>query len=170
MAERLPVGSARNTKSPPFASLGPPPPIPNDVANLSIDRVNGQTNGPELESNESNSLLLSNGSSTASNRSLGHSRQGYTEATMRNGNRTKESESRTENEWVEQDEPGVYITLTSLPGGLKDLKRVRFSRKRFSEKQAEQWWAENRARVYEQYNVRMVDKSSIGVGSEDLAH
>lgn len=44
------------------------------------------------------------------------------------------------------------------------------SRKRFSEKQAENWWAENRARVYEQYNVRMIDKSSVGVGSEDLAH
>lgn len=46
---------------------------------------------------------------------------------------------------------------------------VNCSRKRFSEKQAEQWWAENRGRVYEQYNVRTVDKSSIGVGSEDLA-
>lgn len=46
---------------------------------------------------------------------------------------------------------------------------VKCSRKRFSEKQAEQWWAENRARVYEQYNVRMVDKSSVGIGSEDLA-
>lgn len=44
------------------------------------------------------------------------------------------------------------------------------SRKRFTEKQAEQWWAENRARVYDQYNVRMIDKSSVGVGSEDLAH
>ena len=31
-----------------------------------------------------------------------------------------------ETEWVEQDEPGVYITLTALPGGGKDLKRVRF--------------------------------------------
>ena len=36
------------------------------------------------------------------------------------------SESRLDNEWVEQDEPGVYITLTSVPGGAKDLKRVRF--------------------------------------------
>ncbi|KAJ6692215.1 REGULATOR OF CHROMOSOME CONDENSATION [Salix purpurea] len=80
----------------------------------------------------------------------------------------KKGELRHEAEWVEQDEPGVYITLTSLPGGIKDLKRVRFSRKRFSEKQAEQWWTENRARVYEQYNVRMIDKSSVGVGSEDL--
>jgi hypothetical protein len=34
------------------------------------------------------------------------------------------------------------------------------SRKRFSEIQAEQWWADNRGRVYEQYNVRMVDKAS----------
>ena len=47
---------------------------------------------------------------------------------------------------------------------------VECSRKRFSEKQAEQWWAENRARVYEQYNACMADKSSVGVGSVDLAH
>jgi hypothetical protein len=31
-----------------------------------------------------------------------------------------------ETEWVEQDEPGVYITLVALQGGGKDLKRVRF--------------------------------------------
>ncbi|KAL8029434.1 hypothetical protein ABFX02_14G224800 [Erythranthe guttata] len=167
MAERLPVGSARNIKSPPFTPLSPP--LLNDVSNVSIDLPNGQINGQELQPYESNNLL-SNGSSTASNRSSVQSRQGsQTEAMMRNGNRTKESDSRNETEWVEQDEPGVYITLTSLSGGLKDLKRVRFSRKRFSEKQAEQWWAENRARVYQVYNIRMVDKSSVGVGSEDLS-
>lgn len=44
------------------------------------------------------------------------------------------------------------------------------SRKRFSEKQAEQWWAENRARVYEQYNVRMVERSSVGVGNDEALH
>ncbi|KAL9143215.1 hypothetical protein ABFS82_14G221500 [Erythranthe guttata] len=166
MAERLPVGSARNIKSPPFTPLSPP--LLNDVSNVSIDLPNGQINGQELQPYESNNLL-SNGSSTASNRSSVQSRQGsQTEAVMRNGNRTKESDSRNETEWVEQDEPGVYITLTSLAGGLKDLKRVRFSRKRFSEKQAEQWWAENRARVYQVYNIRMVDKSSVGVGSKDL--
>lgn len=81
----------------------------------------------------------------------------------RPGNRAvAENDHEQEIEWVEQDEPGVYITLTSLPGGGKDLKRVRFSRKRFSERQAEHWWAENRARVYEQYHVRIVDKASIG--------
>eukprot|EP00249_Psilotum_nudum_P024106 c29094_g1_i1 orf=1085-4444(-) len=65
-------------------------------------------------------------------------------------------------EWVEQDEPGVYLTLTSLPGGGQDLKRVRFSRKRFGEKQAEVWWQENKARVHEQYNVQIVERSTLG--------
>ncbi|KAL8483582.1 hypothetical protein ACS0TY_026315 [Phlomoides rotata] len=158
MAERLPVGSARNVKSPPLS------PLCNDVSTASVDLLS-----QEVQSYESSGMLLSNGSNSATNHNFVYNRQGQAEATMRNGNRIKESDPHNENEWVEQDEPGVYITLTSLPGGLKDLKRVRFSRKRFSEKQAEQWWGENRARVYEQYNVRMVDKSSIGVGSEDLA-
>ncbi|XVF69472.1 hypothetical protein PTKIN_Ptkin11bG0085000 [Pterospermum kingtungense] len=169
MAERLPVGAARNIKSPSFTPLGSSP-ASNDVSSVSVDRLNGQIMCQEPDSNVSSTQLLSNGSNTASSRSSGHNKQGHIESATKGGGRTKEGESRNENEWVEQDEPGVYITLTSLPGGAKDLKRVRFSRKRFSEKQAEQWWAENRARVYEQYNVRMMDKSSVGVGSEDLGH
>ncbi|XP_021825378.1 E3 ubiquitin-protein ligase HERC2-like [Prunus avium] len=168
MAERLPVGAVRNIKSPSLASsLGSDP--SNEVSCPLTDRLNGQVTCQEPDSNGSNSQLLSNGSSTTGTRSSGHSKQVHPDVATRNGNRIKENESRHESEWVEQDEPGVYITLTSLPGGAKDLKRVRFSRKRFSEKQAEDWWAENRARVHEQYNVRMVDKSSVGVGSEDLA-
>lgn len=31
-----------------------------------------------------------------------------------------------ETEWVEQDEPGVYITIRQLPGGIRELRRVRF--------------------------------------------
>lgn len=73
-----------------------------------------------------------------------------------------ESECEPGVEWVEQDEQGVYITLVSLPGGGRDLKRVRFSRKRFSEKQAELWWQENKARVHEHYNVRVVERSAMG--------
>ncbi|XP_062171208.1 PH, RCC1 and FYVE domains-containing protein 1 [Alnus glutinosa] len=165
MAERLPVGAARNVKSPSLASFGSSPAY-NEVSSASIDRMNGQTIFQEQDSNGSNSQLLSNGSSNNNNRSSGHNKQTHLDAMARNGSRMKEGES----EYVEQDDPGVYITLTNLPGGVKDLKRVRFSRKRFSEKQAEQWWAENRARVYEQYNVHMIDKSSVGVGSEDLAH
>lgn len=37
------------------------------------------------------------------------------------------SESPTEEaNWVEHNEPGVYITLSSLPGGGREIKRVRF--------------------------------------------
>ncbi|KAK4358914.1 hypothetical protein RND71_021143 [Anisodus tanguticus] len=169
IAERLPVGASRNIKSPTSFSSGSNLTAA-DIPNGCIDRVHSQLTFQDVESNVSNSQLLSNGSSNASNRNAVQNRRGFPEPTTRNGARTKEGDSRNENEWVEQDEPGVYITLTPLPGGVKDLKRVRFSRKRFSEKQAEQWWAENRARVYEQYNVRMGDKSSVGTVSEDLPH
>ncbi|XP_058179086.1 PH, RCC1 and FYVE domains-containing protein 1 isoform X2 [Rhododendron vialii] len=165
MAERLPVGAARNIKSPSIISFASNP-LSNELSNVSVDRLNGQLTFQEPDSNGSNGHLLSNGSSISSSRSSGHNRQVQSEMTNRNGSRMKEGDPRNDNEWVEQDEPGVYITLTSLPGEAKDLKRVRFSRKRFSEKQAEQWWAENRARVYEQYNVRMADKSGVGVASE----
>ncbi|XP_011625293.1 protein Brevis radix-like 4 isoform X1 [Amborella trichopoda] len=56
-----------------------------------------------------------------------------------------------EMEWVEQDEPGVYITIRSLPGGGRELRRVRFSRERFGEMHARLWWEENRTRIHEQY-------------------
>ncbi|XP_020231048.1 PH, RCC1 and FYVE domains-containing protein 1 [Cajanus cajan] len=166
MAERLPVGASRNVRSPPSVASFGSNPGSNDLTSASFDRLNIQATSPESDSTGSNNQLLSNGSTTITNRSAGHIKHSQSDATSRNGSKTKDNET----EWVEQDEPGVYITLTSLPGGVIDLKRVRFSRKRFSEKQAEQWWAENRARVYEQYNVRTIDKSSIGVGSEDLAH
>ncbi|GFP86184.1 ultraviolet-b receptor uvr8 [Phtheirospermum japonicum] len=56
---------------------------------------------------------------------------------------------------IVQDEPGVYITLVTLPNGVNELRRVRF-RKRFTEDQAEKWWAENGTRVCERHNVRTV--------------
>ncbi|KAM7252170.1 hypothetical protein ACFE04_024053 [Oxalis oulophora] len=34
--------------------------------------------------------------------------------------------SEVENEWVEQDEPGVYITIRQLADGTRELRRVRF--------------------------------------------
>ncbi|CAI9096626.1 OLC1v1032817C1 [Oldenlandia corymbosa var. corymbosa] len=58
-------------------------------------------------------------------------------------------------ERVIQDEPGVYISLCSSPGGGNELRRVRFSRKHFSEEQAEKWWAENGTKVLERHNVRL---------------
>ncbi|KAF3618306.1 hypothetical protein FXO38_33504 [Capsicum annuum] len=56
-------------------------------------------------------------------------------------------------EWVEQYQLGVFITLTVLPSGKKGLKRVRFSRKKFTEKEAKKWWEENQLSVYKKYDV-----------------
>ncbi|XP_042398210.1 protein Brevis radix-like 1 isoform X1 [Zingiber officinale] len=54
-------------------------------------------------------------------------------------------------EWVEEDEPGVYITIRELPGGIRELQRIRFSRERFGEMAARLWWEENRTRIQEEY-------------------
>ncbi|XP_060214565.1 PH, RCC1 and FYVE domains-containing protein 1-like [Lycium barbarum] len=52
-----------------------------------------------------------------------------------------------------QVEPGVYLYLISLPDGGNELKRVRFSRKSFSEEEAEKWWNENGQNICEKYNI-----------------
>nr|CAD1844662.1 unnamed protein product [Ananas comosus var. bracteatus] len=62
-------------------------------------------------------------------------------------------------ETVVQIERGVYATFMSLPGGQKGLRRVRFSRKHFSEKGAEKWWEENRSRVFAKYNIEQMAAS-----------
>ncbi|GKV10592.1 hypothetical protein SLEP1_g21934 [Rubroshorea leprosula] len=59
--------------------------------------------------------------------------------------------SEIEAEWVEQDEPGVYITIRQLADGTRELRRVRFSRERFGEVHAKQWWEDNRERIQAQY-------------------
>ncbi|KAB2004271.1 hypothetical protein ES319_D11G186400v1 [Gossypium barbadense] len=64
------------------------------------------------------------------------------------------------NEWVEQYEAGVYVTFTTLASGHKGLKRVRFSRKRFTDKGAEQWWEENQLKVYQKYGIEEYSHSN----------
>lgn len=56
-------------------------------------------------------------------------------------------------EWVEQYQSGVYITFMTLPNGKKGLRRVRFSRKKFTETEAARWWDENQHLVYEKYDI-----------------
>ncbi|XP_076915608.1 protein BREVIS RADIX-like [Bidens hawaiensis] len=56
-----------------------------------------------------------------------------------------------ESEWVEQDEPGVYITIRQLTDGTRELRRVRFSRDKFGEVHAKLWWEQNRERIQTQY-------------------
>ncbi|XP_073037503.1 protein Brevis radix-like 4 [Primulina eburnea] len=56
-----------------------------------------------------------------------------------------------ESEWIEHDEPGVHLTIRALADGRKELKSVRFSREKFKEMHAKQWWEENRVRINKQY-------------------
>ncbi|XP_043695915.1 PH, RCC1 and FYVE domains-containing protein 1-like [Telopea speciosissima] len=59
-----------------------------------------------------------------------------------------------EAEATELFEPGVYVTLIQLQNGAKVFKRVRFSKRRFTEQQAENWWKENKDRVLKKYFTR----------------
>ncbi|GJN16718.1 hypothetical protein PR202_gb03737 [Eleusine coracana subsp. coracana] len=159
MAERLPGGAAKNNKLPPLPGIY----IPSDIESLATESLGSPSSSGEQTTNGHTGLLASNGPSSIRNKT-GHPEVG------KNGTRLPDTESCQEAEWVEQDEPGVYITLTALPGGARDLKRVRFSRKRFSETQAEQWWQENRTRVYKQYNVRVADKSTTSADTDIASH
>lgn len=124
MAERLPVGSTKNNNK-----LPPVPPMPMSSIEALTAAVEGTTAASlastELTSNSNGSAgsHIQNGPSSVSHRS---SKSSHVEATLRNGSKMLDQGSNQESEWVEQDEPGVYITLTSLPGGARDLKRVRF--------------------------------------------
>ncbi|XP_073157381.1 protein Brevis radix-like 4 [Henckelia pumila] len=71
-------------------------------------------------------------------------RDGFGEISLNNG-------SCLDTEWVEQDEPGVYLTIRALPDGRKELRRVRFSREKFKEMHAKLWWEESRERINKQY-------------------
>ncbi|EMS61170.1 hypothetical protein TRIUR3_04358 [Triticum urartu] len=63
-------------------------------------------------------------------------------------------------EWLEEYEAGVFMKLKDLGDGTRELKRVRFSKRRFGEHQAENWWKENREKVYERYNIRTSQQAS----------
>jgi len=124
MAERLPGGAARNSgKLPSLASLSTSS-ASSDFSVSAIDQMSNLITSHEPDSNGGPNGVIANGPS-----SNGHHRNrlggGHSEV-ARNGSKPPDADPNQESEWVEQDEPGVYITLTSLPGGAKDLKRVRF--------------------------------------------
>ncbi|KAL8459004.1 hypothetical protein ACS0TY_036472 [Phlomoides rotata] len=64
-------------------------------------------------------------------------------------------------EVMEQFEPGVYVTLLLLPNGTKFFKRIRFSKRRFTELQAEEWWKENKERLLRKYSPGKTTNRSV---------
>ncbi|XP_061372584.1 protein BREVIS RADIX-like [Gastrolobium bilobum] len=54
-------------------------------------------------------------------------------------------------EWVEQDDPGVSITVKRSANGTRQIRRIKFSREIFDADAAKDWWLRNRVRVHAQY-------------------
>ncbi|XP_028780709.1 PH, RCC1 and FYVE domains-containing protein 1-like [Neltuma alba] len=67
-----------------------------------------------------------------------------------------------ETETIEQFAPGVYVTLIVRPGGNKIFKRVRFSKRRFDEQQAEEWWSKNKEKVLRKYSPSATNFAATG--------
>ncbi|XP_010482023.1 PREDICTED: uncharacterized protein LOC104760760 isoform X2 [Camelina sativa] len=131
----------------------------NDTSLASTLAMNGlRRNSPSPRNTDASMSELGSEGIRISN---GFSEDGDNRRNSRSSVASASNASQVEAEWIEQYEPGVYITLLALGDGTRDLKRVRFSRRRFKEQQAEVWWSENRERVYEKYNIRGTDRASV---------
>lgn len=120
MAERLPIGASKSNKLTSLANLSTNFALSDTSFSEVVQHCSPvPTNNTDL--NGSNGLLLSDGQNSI------NLNQPVPTRAVRNGGKLNDTDANHEpTEWVEQDHPGVYITLTSLPGGVKDLKRVRF--------------------------------------------
>ncbi|KAK2361281.1 PH, RCC1 and FYVE domains-containing protein [Trifolium repens] len=74
-----------------------------------------------------------------------------------------------ETQIIEQFEPGVYVTLIVKPNGNKIFKRVRFSKRRFDEHQAEEWWNTNKDRVLRKYSPQAKNLQGVASSSSNTA-
>nr|GMD75873.1 PH, RCC1 and FYVE domains-containing protein 1 [Ipomoea batatas] len=89
------------------------------------------------------------GTPQENNQSSNQETRGANQSSVEGG--TGSPKVKGQNEVIEQFESGVYVTLLKLTNGTKIFKRVRFSKRRFAEQQAEEWWKENKDRVLKRY-------------------
>ncbi|XP_027165839.1 PH, RCC1 and FYVE domains-containing protein 1 isoform X1 [Coffea eugenioides] len=88
--------------------------------------------------------------------SISHIREGSVQASAEGGL----GSPKAAREVIEQFEPGVYVTLIQLSNGTKIFKRVKFSKRRFMEQQAEEWWKTNKDRLLRKYSTPKVNSTS----------
>ena len=70
--------------------------------------------------------------------------------------RTPDSAATT-TEWVEEVEPGVFLTIaTHGSSAAHVLRRVRFSKSKFSDGNAQAWWEQHRARIIRARGLKLV--------------
>ncbi|KAE8679939.1 XB3 in, putative isoform 1 [Hibiscus syriacus] len=84
------------------------------------------------------------------------------------GGSSREAAAARGEEITEQFEPGVYVTFVYHRNGGKMFRRVRFSKRRFKEQEAEEWWSKNKERVLMRYNPNAT-KASVASSSQPPA-
>ncbi|KAH1235306.1 hypothetical protein AAZV13_09G232900 [Glycine max] len=108
---------------------------------------------------EGNVIQESNNSSLSNN-----------EASMPSQNDSKSQDSSRPGKEGETEviefEPGVHVTLIVKPGGVRFFKQVKFSKRRFREHQAKEWWSKNKDRVHRKYIAPQTTNSE-GTGSSN---
>ncbi|KAG5613815.1 hypothetical protein H5410_013639 [Solanum commersonii] len=87
-------------------------------------------------------------------------RENHGQSTPRSFSGSPRAPREGQKEVIEQFEPGVYVTLLQLTNGTKIFKRVRFSKRRFAEQQAEEWWKENKDRLLKKYSPPKINVAS----------
>lgn len=71
--------------------------------------------------------------------------------------RTPDSAAAATREWVEEVEPGVFLTIaTHGSSAAHVLRRVRFSKSKFSDGNAQAWWEQHRARIIRARGLKLV--------------
>ncbi|KAK4795033.1 hypothetical protein SAY86_013027 [Trapa natans] len=124
--------------------------------NLEVDQHGSPQSSISTEDHRTDSTGLNEVSRIASQESNNTSSPSVQEDTLhqQSGNCRKfvsSSKSNGVTQVIEQFEPGVYITLDLLPNGIKAFHRVKFSKRRFAEHQAEEWWEKQKDRVFKKY-------------------
>ncbi|KAK3041367.1 hypothetical protein RJ639_002348 [Escallonia herrerae] len=95
--------------------------------------------------------------------SVSDTREASSEKSIESVSRSREAAtSEGRKEVIEQFESGVYVTCVQLENGTKIFKRVRFSKRRFAEQQAEVWWKENKDRLLRKYIQPKISSSPTG--------
>ncbi|KAJ1416316.1 Zinc finger, FYVE/PHD-type [Sesbania bispinosa] len=56
-----------------------------------------------------------------------------------------------ETQVIEKFERGVYVILVLQPDGVKIFKQVKFSKRRFTENEAEEWWKQNKVDQFKRF-------------------
>ncbi|PWA70203.1 BREVIS RADIX-like 4 [Artemisia annua] len=156
-SEDEPTLESKNSKTDPVEDSPLTPTLSKERVPHTLHDHQSSTVTPSTSEGDSSGLTVtSKGSSISGTKTETSSMDASTSATSpKEADRTEEASisnvSDADNEWVEEDEPGVYITIRVLPDGSRELRRVRFSRETFGEVHARIWWEENRARIHKQY-------------------